>query len=221
MPAAAARALRSGRASTPHAQNQTIGTRARGQPTPLRRARIRRSGVSLTWPARLQHSLVCRIARPDQAAYVGFPFYRWDRNWPSLPGSSPAGRCSMTTAAPSTALATIQPAFTDPERLALAGYLAGYRGLTREAYALDLRQFTTWCRTASESRRRGRNPDGRRSAEQAPDRPRAASRALYESPARAMSLRPPASLIPRPEREGRRLARFTSPLAPDAARAAR
>jgi len=31
----------------------------------------------------------------------------------------------MTTAAPSTALATIQPAFTDPERLALAGFLAG------------------------------------------------------------------------------------------------
>jgi len=55
----------------------------------------------------------------------------------------------MTTAAPSTALATIQPAFTDPERLALAGYLAGYRGLTREAYALDLRQFTTWCRARS------------------------------------------------------------------------
>jgi integrase/recombinase XerD len=52
----------------------------------------------------------------------------------------------MTTAAPSTALATIQPALTDPERLALAGYLAGYRGLTREAYALGLRQFTSWCR---------------------------------------------------------------------------
>ena len=34
----------------------------------------------------------------------------------------------MTTAAPSTALATIQPAFTDPGRLALAGFLAGYRG---------------------------------------------------------------------------------------------
>ena len=50
----------------------------------------------------------------------------------------------MTTAAPSTALATIQPAFTNPERLALAGFLAGYRGLTREAYALDLRQFTSW-----------------------------------------------------------------------------
>ncbi len=55
----------------------------------------------------------------------------------------------MTTAAPSTALAAIQPAFTDPDRLALAGFLAGYRGLTREAYALDLRQFTTWCRTHS------------------------------------------------------------------------
>ena len=39
----------------------------------------------------------------------------------------------MTTAAPSIALATIQPAFTDPERLVLAGFLAGYRGLTREA----------------------------------------------------------------------------------------
>ena len=55
----------------------------------------------------------------------------------------------MTTAAPSTALAAIQPAFTDPERLGLAGYLAGYRGLTREAYALDLRQFATWCRARS------------------------------------------------------------------------
>ena len=52
----------------------------------------------------------------------------------------------MTTAVPSTALATIQPAFTDAERLALAGFLAGYRGLTRDAYALDLRQFATWCR---------------------------------------------------------------------------
>ena len=55
----------------------------------------------------------------------------------------------MTTAVPSTALATIQPAFTDSERLALAGFLAGYRGLTREAYALDLRQFTAWCRSRS------------------------------------------------------------------------
>ena len=55
----------------------------------------------------------------------------------------------MTTAAPSAALATVQPAFSDAERLALAGFLAGYRGLTCEAYTLDLRQFTSWCRTRS------------------------------------------------------------------------
>jgi integrase len=42
-----------------------------------------------------------------------------------------------------------QPAFTDAERLALAGFLAGYRGLTREAYTLDLRQFAGWCRARS------------------------------------------------------------------------
>ena len=50
---------------------------------------------------------------------------------------------------PISALATIQPAFTDTERVALAGFLAGYRGLTREAYALDLRQFASWCRSRS------------------------------------------------------------------------
>ena len=51
--------------------------------------------------------------------------------------------------ATTTALVPLQPAFSDAERLALAGFLAGYRGLTREAYALDLRQFTTWCRVRS------------------------------------------------------------------------
>jgi integrase/recombinase XerD len=40
----------------------------------------------------------------------------------------------------------IEPVFSEPEKLALAGFLAGYSGMTREAYALDLRQFTTWCR---------------------------------------------------------------------------
>jgi hypothetical protein len=44
----------------------------------------------------------------------------------------------MTATTPSTALATIQPALTESERLTLAGFLAGYRGLTREAYTLDL-----------------------------------------------------------------------------------
>ena len=55
----------------------------------------------------------------------------------------------MTATTSSTALATIQPAFTNTERLALAGFLAGYRGLTREAFTLDLRQFTGWCQAQS------------------------------------------------------------------------
>lgn len=37
------------------------------------------------------------------------------------------------------------PAFSPDERVALAGFLAGYRGATRDAYSLDLRQFVTWC----------------------------------------------------------------------------
>jgi hypothetical protein len=55
----------------------------------------------------------------------------------------------MTTAAPSNSLVTIQPAFTDAERLALAGFLVDHRAPTREAYTLDLRQFTTWRRARS------------------------------------------------------------------------
>src|SRR5262250_1777872 len=45
----------------------------------------------------------------------------------------------------STAVAAIEPMFTEPEKLALAGFLTGYTGLTREAYALDLRQYASWC----------------------------------------------------------------------------
>ena len=65
----------------------------------------------------------------------------------------------MTTATLSTALATIQPASTDAGRLAIAGFLAGYRGLTREACALGLRQFTTWCRARSLGLSAGRRAD--------------------------------------------------------------
>jgi len=35
--------------------------------------------------------------------------------------------------------------FTPAEELASSGFLAGYSGLTREAYALDLRQYAAWC----------------------------------------------------------------------------
>ncbi len=49
------------------------------------------------------------------------------------------------TATASAALVSVEPVFSNAERLALAGFLAGYSGLTREAYALDLRQFSGWC----------------------------------------------------------------------------
>ena len=35
--------------------------------------------------------------------------------------------------------------FNDAETRPLSGFLGGYSGLTREAYALDLRQFAQWC----------------------------------------------------------------------------
>ena len=51
----------------------------------------------------------------------------------------------MATMIPSAALVPVTPVFTNTERLALAGFLAGYSGLTRQAYELDLRQFASWC----------------------------------------------------------------------------
>lgn len=51
----------------------------------------------------------------------------------------------MTDAIRTTEVAVVDPGFSDAERYALAAFLAGYRGLTRDAYALDLRQFKTWC----------------------------------------------------------------------------
>jgi hypothetical protein len=51
----------------------------------------------------------------------------------------------MATTTPPAALVPTTPVFTNTERLALAGFLAGYSGLTRQAYELDLRQFASWC----------------------------------------------------------------------------
>jgi site-specific recombinase XerD len=50
----------------------------------------------------------------------------------------------MTTTA-STAVVVYDPDLLDPEHVALAGFLGGYRGLTRDADALDLRQFVAFC----------------------------------------------------------------------------
>ena len=51
----------------------------------------------------------------------------------------------MATTIPSAVLVPTAPVFTNTERLALAGFLARYSGLTRQAYELDLRQFTSLC----------------------------------------------------------------------------
>jgi integrase/recombinase XerD len=62
---------------------------------------------------------------------------------PVFRASARPGRCPMATTSTSAAVAVVEPVFTESERLALAGFLAGYTGLTREAYALDLRQFAS------------------------------------------------------------------------------
>src|SRR5215204_1714229 len=45
----------------------------------------------------------------------------------------------------STTIATRDQPVQRHEQLALAGFLAGYSGLTRDAYTLDLRQYVAWC----------------------------------------------------------------------------
>jgi hypothetical protein len=49
----------------------------------------------------------------------------------------------MTTT--STSIVVYDPELAGPEHRALAGFLGGYRRLTRDAYALDLRQFVAFC----------------------------------------------------------------------------
>jgi integrase/recombinase XerD len=51
----------------------------------------------------------------------------------------------MATTLTSAVLVPVTPVFSNTERLALAGFLAGYSGLTRQAYELDLRQYAAWC----------------------------------------------------------------------------
>lgn len=50
-----------------------------------------------------------------------------------------------TTGASTDVAVAVEELFTAGERTALVGFLAGYSGLTRDAYALDLRMFTAWC----------------------------------------------------------------------------
>lgn len=54
----------------------------------------------------------------------------------------------MTTT-PTTEVAVADPVFSDVEQYALSAFLAGYRGLTRDACALHLRPFMVWCEEPS------------------------------------------------------------------------
>lgn len=51
----------------------------------------------------------------------------------------------MTTPCSTTDVVYVEPLFTDAERAALAGFLAGYSRLTRDAYELDLGHYASWC----------------------------------------------------------------------------
>src|SRR3954454_12852913 len=66
----------------------------------------------------------------------------------SAPWSGPPAttlEVHMSTMTTTTALERYRPALSELEQTTLVGFLAGYRGFTRDAYTLDLRQFTAWC----------------------------------------------------------------------------
>ena len=69
----------------------------------------------------------------------------WSLGWPNTWGLSPKPGGALAAIIPSAAPVPVTPVFTNTERLALAGLLAGYSGLTRQAYELDLRQYAAWC----------------------------------------------------------------------------
>ncbi len=52
---------------------------------------------------------------------------------------------TTTRSATSTAIAVAGPVFYRSRAAGAAGFLAGYAGLTRQAYALDLRPYASWC----------------------------------------------------------------------------
>lgn len=88
--------------------------------------------------------------RAGDLAWLRRPFYGedlitcWGLAAPSLRGSALIPEVPMATTSPSGALApVVTPVFSTAERLALAGY----SGLTRQAYELDLRQYASRCQT--------------------------------------------------------------------------
>ncbi len=124
----------------PGTQNQMICIIPLARPAQLQVVHTR-SGAFLTRDAYEGGDLAC----PSVRSYVEVNVCCWGLGWPSLPGLSLTGRCPRTaTVTSSAAPVPAEPVCSDQERLALAGFLAGCTGLTREAYALDLRQFAGW-----------------------------------------------------------------------------
>ena len=129
-------------------QNRLICTQLRSLATAAGAAHGRRYGARPHRGRMVPGLRIVGVARLRRASYVAASFVAGACGQPSRSRLC-SWRCPMTApaATASTSLVPVQSAFTDAERLALAGFLAGYRGLTREACTLDLRQFISWCRT--------------------------------------------------------------------------
>ena len=108
------------------------------RPPPVRgwsqAARIRRYGSRIDRGRDGVSTTDRGVAHFQRTAYVAGMFIAGTFGGPAFRVPAVSGGALMTASTHSTALAPIQPSFTDAERLALAGFLAGYRGLTREAY---------------------------------------------------------------------------------------
>jgi hypothetical protein len=100
-------------------QNRLIGTRPHADPGSHTATNNRRYGV---FPRLGVTGASCtdrHLASSASAAYAAFLVHCWGlAAGPCLPGLSRSGRCPMTATIPSTALVTVQPVFTDSERLA-------------------------------------------------------------------------------------------------------
>ena len=106
-------------------------TEERARTTALRNEPSRQIGMDVALRPRSGRSVAAH--RPEVLAAL----------WSGPPATTIGGSCPcpLTT----TAVERYQPVLTDVEQTTLLGFLAGYRGFTRDAYTLDLRQFTAWC----------------------------------------------------------------------------
>lgn len=100
-------------------------------PTPITAHRTTNGDGTTHRPERTSSLRVRGV--PSGSHWIG-----WGTVAPAVGASATNGRSPMDSSM-STALVAIDRCFADAEELALAGFLAGYRGSTRDAYTLDLR----------------------------------------------------------------------------------